>query len=73
MDNKIHIMSEKFINEKTGENITGITIMIDGKLKQVLDILIDKNGGNKDYTEIVHDVLIAGIDNYIKKCKEEKT
>lgn len=32
-DYKISILSEKFENENTGELVEGITIMIDGKLK----------------------------------------
>lgn len=35
-DNKISILSEKFENDKTGEQVEGITIMIDGKLKTML-------------------------------------
>jgi hypothetical protein len=42
MDNKMRIMSEEFENTTTGEKVTGVTVMIDGKLKQMLDIMIKK-------------------------------
>lgn len=65
-DDKISIMSEKFENEKTGELVEGITIVVDGKLKQILDI-ISLNEGYKDYTEAVKEVFFSGIECYIKK------
>lgn len=69
MDNKMRIMSEEFINEKTGEKITGLTLMIEGKLKQVFDIIIQKTGGTKTYIEVMHELLVLGIDDQIQKLK----
>lgn len=68
-DNKLSIISEKFENEKTGEKVEGITIIIDGKLKDMLDIIIEKEGIYSDYKEIMRDVLFSGINNYVKKYK----
>ena len=69
MDNKMRIMSEEFENTNTGEKVTGITVMIDGKLKQVFDVMIKKSGGEKSYLEMLQDVLVMGIDEYIKRLK----
>ena len=69
MDNKIRIMSEEFENTNTGEKVTGITVMIDGKLKQVFDVMIKKSGGEKSYLEMLQEVLVMGIDEYIKRLK----
>lgn len=68
-DNKISILSEKFDNEKTGEQIEGITIMIDGKLKNMLDIIIEKEGTYNNYTEIIKDLVFAGINQFVEKYK----
>ena len=32
-------MTEEFVNEKTGESVEGITIMIDGVIKDLFDII----------------------------------
>ena len=56
MDNKMRIMSEEFENTNTGEKVTGITVMIDGKLKQVFDVMIKKSGGEKSYLEMLQEV-----------------
>ena len=69
MDNKMRIMSEVFENTNTGEKVTGITVMIDGKLKQVFDVMIKKSGGEKSYLEMLQEVLVMGIDEYIKRLK----
>ena len=69
MDNKMRIMSEEFENTNTGEKVTGITVMIDGKLKQVFDVMIKKSGGEKSYLELLQEVLVMGIDEYIKRLK----
>ena len=69
MDNKMRIMSKEFENTNTGEKVTGITVMIDGKLKQVFDVMIKKSGGEKSYLEMLQEVLVMGIDEYIKRLK----
>lgn len=69
MDNKMRIMAEEFENTDTGEKVTGITVMIDGKLKQVFDVMIKKSGGEKSYLEMLQEVLVMGIDEYIKRFK----
>ena len=69
MDNKMRIMSEEFENTNTGEKVTGVTVMIDGKLKQVYDVMIKKSGGEKSYLEMLQEVLVMGIDEYIKRLK----
>ena len=70
MDNKMRIVAEEFENTTTGEKVTGVTVMIDGKLRQVFDIMIAKSGYNKSYLEMLQEVLVLGIDEYIKKLKQ---
>lgn len=65
----MRIMAEEFENTDTGEKVTGITVMIDGKLKQVFDAMIKKSDGEKSYLEMLQEVLVMGIDEYIKRLK----
>lgn len=39
-NNTVTILNEEFENDKTGEKVQGITIIVDGKLKEVLDLLM---------------------------------
>lgn len=62
MDNsKVTILNEEFQNDKTGEKVQGITIIIDGKLKEVLDVFMKNNSDYKSYAEIVQDAFFKGI------------
>lgn len=57
MDNTVTILNEEFENDKTDEKVQGITIIVEGKLKEVLDLLMKNNPDYKNYTEIVRDAF----------------
>lgn len=69
--NTVTILNEEFENDKTGEKVQGITIIVDGKLKEVLDLLIKKNSSYKNYTEIVRDAVFKGINTMIEEQKNK--
>lgn len=56
-NNTVTILNEEFENDKTGEKVQGITIIVEGKLKEVLDLLMKNNPNYKNYTEIVRDAF----------------
>lgn len=71
MDNNIvTILNEEFENDKTGEKVQGITIIVDGKLKEVVDLLMKNNPNYKNYTEIVRDAFFKGINSMIMDQKK---
>lgn len=66
-DNSMVILSDRFENEKTGEMVEGITIMVDGKFKAMLDIIIEKEGVHKNYAEAIRDIVFSGVNSYVEK------
>ena len=66
MKKTISLMTEEFENEQTGEKVEGITIIVDGILKEFFDIIkLEK----KEYTNnvsIVQDALMKELEE-IKK------
>lgn len=58
---KISMLIEQFENDTTGEIVEGITILVDGKLKDVVDILKDKLN-QKESVNIIHDALLIGLE-----------
>lgn len=66
----VTILNEEFENDKTGEKVQGLTIIVDGKLKQVMDIIMEKDENYNNYTEIVRDSLFNGINNLINKINK---
>lgn len=43
MGEKVNFMQEMFENGQTGEQVPGVTVIVDGQFRQVLDILIERN------------------------------
>lgn len=68
-NNTVTFLNEEFENDKTGEKVQGITIIVDGKLKEVLDLLMKNNPDYKNYTEIVRDAFFDGINSMIREHK----
>lgn len=68
-NNTVTILNEEFENDKTGEKVQGITIIVDGKLKEVLNLLMKNNPDYKNYTEIVRDAFFDGINSMIREHK----
>ncbi len=69
-ENVVTILNEEFENDKTGEKVQGLTIIVDGKLKQAMDIIIEKDDNYNNYSEIVRDVLFNGMNNIINKINK---
>lgn len=70
-DNKLRLLNEKFINDETGEEVEGITIMIDGQFKQVLDILMANSRDYANYHEIIRDIIFSGTSQLMESMKSE--
>lgn len=66
-ENVVTILNEEFENDKTGEKVQGLTIIVDGKLKKAMDIIIEKDDNYNNYSEIVRDSLFDGMNNIINK------
>lgn len=69
-DNRLNMLSEKFVNGETGKEIEGITIMIDGKFKQALDIIMNNIGEYTSYSEIMRDIIFSGTSQIIESIKK---
>ena len=68
-NNTVTILNEEFENDKTGEKVQGITISVEGKLKEVIDLLMKNNPNYKNYTENVRDAFFNGINSMIREHK----
>ncbi|MBT2254685.1 hypothetical protein [Priestia megaterium] len=69
-DNTVTMFSEEFENESNGSKVQGVTIIVDGKLQEVLDIIQSKDSQYSNYTEIIRDALFEGINNITKKLNK---
>ena len=65
--NTMTLMEEWFENEQTGEQVPGVTLVIYGTMKRVMDALMVKYPVYETYTQLVQAALVKGIDELIKK------
>lgn len=66
MSNKMTVMQEMFKKEGSEELVPAVTIILDGQIKSVIDILSEQNG-YEGYPEAISDILFKGIESMIKK------
>lgn len=64
------MIKDTFKNEKTGELTDGVTIVIDGNFKHILDVILTKEG-YAEYTETIKEILFKGIYCYMEEYKKE--
>lgn len=62
MKKTITIISEKFENEETREQVEGVTIMVDGILKEILDIIKAQKPQYGDNASVIQDALMQGLE-----------
>lgn len=62
MKKTISIISEEFENEKTGEKVEGITIIVDGVFKEFLDIIKTQKPQYKNNVSVIQDALMQGLE-----------
>lgn len=70
MTNKITLMSEKFEIEQTGEAVEGITVIVDGVLKQFLDVIKSKEPKYENNLALIQDALMKGLEVIKSDIKE---
>lgn len=70
MNKKITIMSEEFENEQTGDKVEGVTIIVDGILKQFLEVIKDKDPRYETNLSVIQDALMKGLEIVKKEVDE---
>lgn len=69
MSNHLTLIKDTFQNGDTGAQVEGITLIVDGKIKEVFDTILAKSQSYKDYTEIMRDVIFKGLNAIIEETK----
>lgn len=63
-------MTEEFENEKTGEKVEGVTIMVDGILKEFVNIVKSKDSKYETTIDIIQDALMRGLEDIKEKVSK---
>ena len=65
---KILMQASQFVNEETGEKADGINILINGRLKELFDFIIEKEG-KADYFQVMNELMFLGAEEILKKYR----
>ena len=66
MSETVTVLQDEFEKGTSGEKVQGITIIVDGAVKQVMDMVMRKNSNYKDYTSIVRDAFFSGLNQIVQ-------
>jgi hypothetical protein len=58
---QFELLEETFTNEVNKEEVPGVTVIIDGDLKRVLDAIMKLDPSYQSYTGIIANALVRGI------------
>ena len=64
------LLAEKFQNDKTGKEVDGITVIIDGKVKEIFDAIILKSENYENYSEVLRDAIFMGVNEITNSLKK---
>ena len=70
--NKLTIMSEMYRQDGTDIEVEGLTVIVDGVIKQAFD-KIKEIRSYKSYNEVLRDILFEGINTIITQHKGSVT
>ena len=71
-ENNIRMITQIFETPETGEKYTGVTALVEGSFKNILDYIIANNEGYNDYTEIITQAIFRGIDTFVVDIQSQK-
>lgn len=72
MSDVITFMKDEYENSKTGEKVPGITVIIDGKLRQALDIVLERSTEYKSYLDIMQQAFSVGLETVVNEVMKRK-
>lgn len=64
-NNTFTIIKDTFGKKDSDETVDGLTVIVDGKLKDIFDTIIMKSNKYDNYTSILTDVILHGINKVI--------
>ncbi|MED4072314.1 hypothetical protein [Priestia endophytica] len=64
--NKLVILNETLKKEGSEEEVEGLTIVVDGVIQQMFEI-IKRERGYTNYNEVLGDIIFEGVNSIIKK------
>ena len=74
-ENNIRVITQVFKVPETNEEFPGVTALVEGSFKNILDYIIANTEEYNEYSEIITQAIFRGIDTFIAdiQSKENKS
>lgn len=69
-DSKLTILNEVFQKEGSNQEIAGLTVLVDGTIKNAFDLIKDLRS-YESYNEVMRDIVFAGMESILKSHKND--
>ncbi len=64
-NNQLLILNDSFKKEGSDQEVTGLTLIVDGSIKTAFDTIKSKKG-YESYNEVLRDVLFSGLEKILR-------
>lgn len=68
---KASFLVHNYKNEETGATVKGVTVMLDGTMKQLVETLLEVFPEYPDDVALIKEALFRGINAMIEEAKED--
>ena len=68
--NLLTMVSGNYVNGENGQTAEGITVIIDGQIKDIFDALIEVMSEYNGYEEVLRDAIVVGVSAMAKALPE---
>ncbi len=65
-EGQLTILTDMYAKEGSDKEIEGLTVLVDGIMKQVFDQIKEKDDYD-NYSEVLRDVIFAGVNRLVKE------
>lgn len=69
MKDAFTLLEDTLEHGATGEQVPGVTVVVDGKFRQVLDAVIARSGRYETYSQVLGDAITRGITDIIETLR----
>jgi hypothetical protein len=67
MKTTMSLLTETYLNEQSGEEVEGVTVMLDGLLLQVVQAILVRKPEYQASVDVIQDALVRGLDEIRKE------
>lgn len=69
MSDTFTILKDTFGKQGCDKKVDGLTVIVDGKLKEVFDTILNTTDKYDNYTDLLSEIMVKGINSIMHELK----